>query len=46
MDTLLKIDGLKKGYGEGSAHIEVLRGINVSVGQGELCALLGPLGRG
>lgn len=46
MDTLLRVDGLVKGYGEGSAHVDVLRGIDVSLAQGELCALLGPSGSG
>jgi putative ABC transport system ATP-binding protein len=46
MDPLLAIAGLKKSYGEGGAHIDVLRGIDVSVGAGELCVLLGPSGSG
>ena len=46
MDTLLNIRGLAKGYGEGGARVEVLRGIDVAVGRGELCVLLGPSGSG
>lgn len=46
MDALLRVAGLVKGYGEGSAHVDVLRGIDISLAQGELCALLGPSGSG
>ncbi len=46
VDALLEVTGLKKGYGEGGAHVDVLRGIDVSIGRGELCVLLGPSGSG
>lgn len=46
MEAFLDINGLKKGYGQGAAHIQVLRGISVSVNEGELCVLLGPPGSG
>lgn len=46
MDTLLNIAGLTKGYGAGDARVEVLRGIDVRIGRGELCVLLGPSGSG
>jgi branched-chain amino acid transport system ATP-binding protein len=41
-DPLLEIAGLSAGYGK----IDVLRGIDLSVGEGEIVALLGPNGAG
>ena len=46
MDDFLRVRDLRKGYGEGGARIEVLEGIDIDVGAGELCALLGPSGSG
>jgi putative ABC transport system ATP-binding protein len=46
MDALLRVADLVKGYGEGSARVDVLRGIDVSLARGELCAMLGPSGSG
>ena len=42
----MRIEGLRKHYGEGDAHLEVLKGINVSIDKGEICVLLGPSGSG
>ncbi|MBE6471192.1 MAG: ABC transporter ATP-binding protein [Coriobacteriaceae bacterium] len=42
----LQIHDLKKGFGEGEAHVEVLRGLDVSLEKGEICVLLGPSGSG
>lgn len=39
---MIELKGIKKRYGE---H-EVLRGVSVSVGDGEVCVLLGPSGSG
>lgn len=44
--TFLEIVDLKKSFGKGETHQEVLRGINFSVAKGEICVLLGPSGSG
>ena len=46
MTAYLEIHDLKKGFGEGEAHVEVLRGLNVEISKGEICVLLGPSGSG
>lgn len=42
----LKVNDVHKFYGEGESRIEVLRGINCEVNDGEICVLLGPSGSG
>lgn len=42
----IEIQGIKKHYGEGDSRVEVLRGIDISINQGEFCVLLGPSGSG
>ena len=42
----LEIVNLKKGFGSGETRQEVLRGMDFSVAQGEICVLLGPSGSG
>ena len=44
--AFLEISHLKKGFGTGENHIEVLKDINLNVSQGEFCVLLGPSGSG
>ena len=44
--AFLQIEDLRKSYGEGEAHVEVLRGISTSLKKGEICVLLGPSGSG
>ena len=46
MTAYLRIHDLEKGFGEGEAHVDVLRGLNVEVEKGEICVLLGPSGSG
>ena len=46
MTAYLQIRDLWKGFGEGEAHVEVLRGIDVELEKGEICVLLGPSGSG
>ena len=45
-EAYLEVHGLCKGYGEDEARVEVLKRINVSLGKGEVCVLLGPSGSG
>ena len=42
----LEVHGLCKSYGKDEARVEVLRNIDVSMGKGEICVLLGPSGSG
>lgn len=46
VDTL-RLAGLRKSYGAGTAvHVEVLHGIDLTIGHGEFAALIGPSGSG
>lgn len=42
----LEISGIRKAFGTGDSRIEVLKGIDLEVGKGEFCVLLGPSGSG
>ena len=42
----LKVNNVHKFYGTNEAKIEVLKGINCEVLDGEICVLLGPSGSG
>lgn len=42
----IEISGLRKSFGTGENKIEVLRGIDFTIEQGEICVLLGPSGSG
>lgn len=44
--VFLELKDVRKGYGEGDAHTEVLKGITTSLEKGDLAALLGPSGSG
>jgi lipoprotein-releasing system ATP-binding protein len=46
MSRLLEVRNLYKSYGNGSAKVEVLKGINLSVEAGDTVALVGPSGAG
>ena len=42
----VEIKDLKKHYGEGGSFVEVLKGINTGVEQGEMCVIQGTSGSG
>lgn len=42
----LQINHIKKGFGKGDSRVEVLKGIDLKIGKGEFCVLLGPSGSG
>ena len=42
----IKIDKLRKSYGEGGSYVQVLNGISTQVKKGQLCVILGPSGSG
>ena len=44
--SLITINALRKFYGEDDARVEVLKGINCCIEEGEICVLLGPSGSG
>ena len=46
-DDILRIEGLRKAYNAGTPlETEVLHGIDLRLGKGEFCALMGPSGSG
>lgn len=42
----LKINQIRKHFGEGQSRVEVLKGIDLEIKKGEFCVLLGPSGSG
>ena len=42
----LEINQIRKSYGSGESRVEVLKGIDLYVEQGEFCVLLVPSGSG
>ena len=45
-DGVLEVRGLKRSFEQAGVRIDVLRGIDLTVGKGEIVALLGPSGTG
>ena len=45
-DMYLEVKNLKKSYGEGGGYVQVLKGINAGVEQGEMCVIQGTSGSG
>lgn len=42
----LEIRGIKKSFGTGDSHVNVLKGLDLDIEKGEFCVLLGPSGSG
>lgn len=43
---VIALRGLEKRYAFGDSHVEVLRGVDLELGSGEACAIMGPSGVG
>lgn len=46
MSEYVRIEGLKKAFGEGDTRVEVLKGLSTTLDAGDMCVMLGPSGSG
>src|SRR5438045_1903503 len=46
MTEIVRLENVTKDYGAGSAAVQVLRGINLTIGAGDFSVLAGPSGSG
>jgi putative ABC transport system ATP-binding protein len=46
MDTILKLEGVRKSYTKAQRSVEALRGIDLAIQKGEFLAIVGPSGSG
>ena len=46
MNDMIEAKGLRKVYRNGTRQLEVLKGVDIKAGKGEVLALLGPSGAG
>jgi putative ABC transport system ATP-binding protein len=46
MQTLMRLEGITKVYGEGDLSVEALKGVDLEVGVGDYLAVMGPSGSG
>ncbi|MBK1831747.1 ABC transporter ATP-binding protein [Verrucomicrobiaceae bacterium R5-34] len=45
-DQLIELKGITKTYGQGDAAFQALKGVDLSIGEGEFVAVMGPSGSG
>lgn len=43
---VIELEGVKRNLGEGENAVEVLKGLNLTIRQGEFCSIVGPSGSG
>ena len=43
---MLRIESLKKAFGSGANKLQVLKGVDMTIEEGEMVALMGPSGSG